>query len=304
MKIKLLSTVLVLFSLNMQKLDAQTDIDGLMMSKNILCSGLIFGNSNWKNYWEGDFKRTNGNIGNIITNQVTFMANYGLGKNTNIIAMFPYFSTKATQGTLIGMSGFQDINLLVKQKIKDKTIKRIDWSLLTTAGISSPSHRYIADYLPLSIGMGAKTAHGRIIIDGQKNNFYVTAASAFILRSNVTIDRDAYYTTHLIYGTKVAMPNVWANNFKIGYRKNADRFIEIIIDQQKTLGGFDIRKNDMPFLSNTMNFWRMGINFKYQLPRSNSFSLVGNIATTLHGRNVGQATLINLGVFFQTSLKK
>jgi len=304
MKIHSLFIILAFFTQGFQKLDAQTDIDGLMMSKHNLCSGLIFGKSNWKNYWEGDFKRTNGNFGNVISNQVTLMANYGLRRNTNIIAMLPYMSNKATQGTMIGMNGLQDLSVLVKQKIKDKTIKQIEWSLLATAGISTPSHKYIADYLPLAIGLGAKTAHGRIIIDGQKNNFYITAASALILRTNVTIDRDAYFTTHLVYGTEVVMPNIWVNNFKIGYRKNADRYVEIIIDQQKTLGGFDIRKNDMPFLSNAMNFWRTGVNFKYQLPQSESFSLIGNIATTLHGRNVGQATMINLGVFFQTSLKQ
>ena len=38
---------------------SQTDIDAIMMEKNALCVGPMYGYSSWKNYWEGTLKREN-----------------------------------------------------------------------------------------------------------------------------------------------------------------------------------------------------------------------------------------------------
>ena len=37
--------------------NAQTEIDGIMMSKKQLCTGAVYQYSAWDNYWEGTFKR-------------------------------------------------------------------------------------------------------------------------------------------------------------------------------------------------------------------------------------------------------
>ena len=46
---------------------SQTPTDGLMMDKGNLCTGFMYTFDQWKNYWEGDLKRENGNIGKITT---------------------------------------------------------------------------------------------------------------------------------------------------------------------------------------------------------------------------------------------
>ena len=46
---------------------SQTEIDGVMMEKNALCVGPMFGYSSWKNYWEGELKRENLNLGTLST---------------------------------------------------------------------------------------------------------------------------------------------------------------------------------------------------------------------------------------------
>mgnify|MGYP006173125013 CR=1 FL=1 len=48
---------------------AQTDIDAIMMEKNAFCVGPGYSYSSWKNYWEGELKKQNANLGRLnITN--------------------------------------------------------------------------------------------------------------------------------------------------------------------------------------------------------------------------------------------
>ena len=63
---------------------AQTEIDGVMMGKGYLCSGIVYESSSWKEYWEGIFKRENLNFGIVSAQKVAVNFNYGISKaNTN-----------------------------------------------------------------------------------------------------------------------------------------------------------------------------------------------------------------------------
>ena len=70
--------------------NAQTDIDALMMPKQNFCGGLMYGQSNWKNSWEGTFKRDNQNLGTVTTSMVNIMGNYGVTDKLNLL--FPALS--------------------------------------------------------------------------------------------------------------------------------------------------------------------------------------------------------------------
>ncbi|HEY6900666.1 MAG TPA: hypothetical protein VI233_08490, partial [Puia sp.] len=63
-------------------------------------------------------------------------------------------------------------------------------------------------------------------------------------------------------------------------------------------GGFDIRKNDMPFPSNAMNATMVGAHFKYTFKKVEGLSLIGGGDYTVAGRNVGQSTAFDAGVFY------
>src|SRR5690349_12144874 len=96
---------------------AQTDVDGIMMNKNNLCTGFQYGISDWDHYWEGKLKRTNENLGHITTQSVTWMGNYGISNKLNVLFSLPYIWTKASAGTLHGVNGLQDLSLMLKYKI-------------------------------------------------------------------------------------------------------------------------------------------------------------------------------------------
>ena len=278
-----------------ESLKAQTDIDAIMMGKNSFCSGFIYNNSNWKNYWEGTKKRDNQNLGKVSTQSVSFVANYGVTKKLNVLAGLPYVTTRASAGTLHGLRGLQDASLWLKYRPLKTNVGKGNISLFTIGGFSFPVSDYVADFLPLSIGMRSKNLSLRGMLDYQYSKWFATASYTYIVRSNIKIDRPSYYTTTMHNTNEVFMPNASQVNVRAGYRST--RFIgEAVFNKWTTLGGFDISKNNMPFPSNRMNATSTGVNFKYNLTKVESFSITGGANYVLAGRNVGQASSLYAGV--------
>ena len=71
--------------------------------------------------------------------------------------------------------------------------------------------------------------------------------------------------------------------------------------QLKTLGGGDIRRQDIPFVSNRMNADRVGGMVMYPIPGLRGLAVNGAAAYTLDGRNVGRATTVTAGVTYMVA---
>ena len=276
---------------------AQTDIDAVMMEKNAFCVGPMFGYSSWKNYWEGTLKRENLNLGTVSTKVFSVMGNYGITNKLNVLFGLPYVLTKASAGQLNGQEGVQDLSLWVKWKAYNTKIASGRLSWFAIGGYSLPISDYTADFLPMSIGLESKNLSLRGMADYQKGSWFGTVSGTYIIRSNVELDRDAYYTTQMHYSNEVDMPDAASFNIRAGYRDKG-LIAEAVFDHWNTLGGFDITRNNMPFPSNEMDMSRIGFNFKYDMPFHPPLSLTGNVMTTISGRNVGQATGFNVGIFY------
>ena len=299
-----LPKLLLLFILITHCSFAQTDIDALMMPKQNFCGGIMYGQSSWKNYWEGTFKRDNRNLGTVTTSMLNIMGNYGVTDKLNLLFGVPYIQTKASGGTLAGQNGIQDLSLTVKYMPVETSLGIGTFSLYTIGSVSTPLSNYVADYLPLSIGLQSSTATARLMVDYQVHQWFATASAAYIARKNISIDRTAYYTNQMHYSNEVSMPNATNINVRMGYR-TSHLIAEAIFDQFTTQGGFDIRKNDMPFPSNKMNAKRIGVNVKYTFHKKLSgLSAIANGNYVFDGRNVGQASGIMAGAFYQMDWTK
>ncbi|HLY71953.1 MAG TPA: hypothetical protein VKR53_19600 [Puia sp.] len=299
---RLLVTLMAAWALYCFPVQAQTDNDAIMMNKYQWCSGATYMHGQWNNYWEGTLKRDNANIGTITTQSLMGMTNYGITDNLNVMAGLPYVWTNASAGTLHGMKGFQDISLFVKWKPITFPIGKGKLSIFGIGGFSTPTTNYIADFLPLSIGLHSTNLLGRLMAYYKKGMFFLRASATYVWRSNITIDQPSYYTTELINTNKVQMPDMMTFNGSAGvYTKY---FIgEVMYDNMTTLGGFDMRRNDMPFPSNKMNSNSIGIHAKYTLPFYTHVSVVAGSDYVLSGRNVGQATDFSLGAFYAFYVK-
>jgi hypothetical protein len=162
---------------------------------------------------------------------------------------------------------------------------------------------YIVDYLPLSIGLKSSTVSGRLLLDYQLGHFFITGSETYTIRGNTKLERNSYYTTSLYLTNEVAMPDVNTVSLRTGYRSS--RLIaEAIITDMKTLGGFDITKNNMPFPSNKMNATSISVNFKYVIPNLSELALVGGANHVIAGRNVGQSTGFYGGFFYVLDFSK
>ncbi|OOQ62230.1 hypothetical protein [Mucilaginibacter pedocola] len=286
-----------------QTVCAQTESDAIMIPKNFVCVAGMYAHNSWDHYWEGTLKRENLNLGTISSNVYNAGVVYGLSNTINVSAFVPYITTKASAGTLRGQRGFQDVNLAFKWMAVREQIGTGILSVHAIATGSIPVGNYQGDYLPFALGSRSKSVALRGLINYQYGRFFVAGAGQYIRRSNITIDRDSYYTTEMHYTNQVALPN--ATNFLVsaGFRSLLLN-VEAIATKYTTLGGFDITRNNMPFPSNRMNATAVGGLIKYmpQQIKGLEFTIGGSYVTS--GRNVGQNTQLMGGIDYVFSVKK
>ena len=289
----LLITLLVTFI----NTHAQTDIDGLIMKKKELCLGTSLANTSFTKYWEGTLKRNNLNLGTVSNTAIMPMCNYGITNKLNILAAIPYISTKASAGQLAGQRGMQDANVFVKYVPYTTQLYKGTLNTIVVVGASTPTTSYTPDLLPLSIGLQSKQLITRLMVDYQRGHWFGTASGSYIYRGNVTLSRATYYTTRMHYTNQVAMPTVTNVNIRGGYR-STQVIAEANLNRWVTNGGFDISRNNMPFVSNTMNSTTAGLHVKYLAKFVQGLSIDADALTTIAGRNVGQSSGVSVGVFY------
>jgi hypothetical protein len=288
-----LSLALIAVPLRAQAID-----DGAMLPRRALAAGFLYAHDSWSQYWEGTLKRDNGNIGTLSTQSVTWMAGYGVTDRLSVMAMLPYVWTHATQGPLHGMSGMQDFTLAAKYQLlatplTDRgTLRAL---VVGTAGI--PAGNYTPDFLPLSIGLASRQFSGRFTLNFQTHQgWFLNGSAAYTWRTKVKLDRPAYYTNgQLILSDEVAMPAVFDYTVSAGYQIGRVS-IPISLTQQRTLGGSDIRRQDMPFVSNRMDFVKLEGLVMYAVPAP-QLGIRFGMSRIVSGRNVGQSTTLTGGLF-------
>ena len=279
---------------------AQVMDDMPLVARRTIDVGVVYSTDRWSRYWEGTLERTNQNIGKLTTENVAFMAAYGVTDRFDVSAMLPYVRTTASQGTLHQMSGVQDFMLTGRYRVlRTPFTSRALFNATVVGAIGAPASSDTPDYLPLSIGSASRRATARLVLGVQSNEWwFVNGSAGYTWRANVHLDRSAYFTQNQLYLTnEVEMPDVADYALSAGYR--AGRLcIPVFVTQQRTRGGGDIRRQDMPFVSNRMNYSRIGAAVQYWLPKSRALSLKLEANTTLDGRNVGESTTLAASAFY------
>lgn len=272
---------------------AQMPNDAIYMSKNTACLALSYNHSSWDKYWENNMLRENLNIGTHTTQSAMAMLAVGVAKDLNIIVGLPYVWTQASAGNLKWQNGIQDASAWIKYRFLNKS----GLSLHAIVGGSIPASNYIPDFLPMSIGMQAKTATGRFMASYRhQTGIYITSSAAYTLRSKIKIDRDSYQADGRVYNTnEVSVPNAYDFSARVGYLKKAIQ-AEGFIEHGACDGGDYIRRNDMPFPTNNMKGTTLGVYAKFQ-PKN--FGVNARASHVISGENAGQSTAFSVGVLYQ-----
>ena len=279
---------------------AQTIEDGIMLSSRPLSATSAYTHDSWDHYWEGGLSRSNGTLGTVTTQAATWTANYALTQRLNEIGSVPYIWTHASRGVLHGQSGFQDLTLAAKYNLIQRPVGPFgSVRLLGVVAGSVPLTCYTPDLLPLSLGNHSTTLTGRGTLNYQGARWlHVNATAAYTWRGNVRLDRSSYYTNGQLYlSNQVALPNVFDYQLMVGYRRH-DRMLVGTFEQQQTRGGGDIRRQDLPFVSNRVNASRAGAVLMYPLPRWHALNYRLTYSNTFEGRNVGQASTFTTGLMY------
>jgi hypothetical protein len=290
----------VLLATGAASLPAQTIDDALMMPRQQLCTGFVYMHDTWDRYWEGSLERGNGNIGTLTTQSVSWVGTYGVTDRVNVIAMVPWVTTGASAGTLSGMDGLQDLTAAVKWNALNTSLTSLGMLqvfLVASGGV--PLSDYTPDFLPMSIGLASRRASSRLSLNFQaEQGWFVEGTGAYTWRDQVTLDRPAHYNgERLVPSDRVAMPDVIDYTFRAGYWKHG-LYAPISFTQQITLGGSDIRRQDMPFVSNRMNSSRVDALAMYYLKKPQNLAVRLGATYTLSGRNVGKSTTFLAGLLY------
>lgn len=291
---------LLLVALGSTPLAAQTIDDGFLMSKTVLTTGVVYSHDRWEEYWEGSYKRSNQNIGTLTTQTAMLTGHYGVTERLSVIAMLPYVWTHSSQGTLHGMRGFQDLTLAAKYRLLAAPFTdRGTLSAFVGGAAGVPLSDYTPDFQPLSIGSASRRISGRFTVAFESHaSWFVSGSAAHTWRNKVVLDRPSYYTDGQLYLTdEVWMPRVLDYVVSAGYRKGR-LYIPVSLTEQRTLGGGDIRRQDMPFVSNRMNFTKVDAFVMYALNIPKVPAVRLGATHTVSGRNVGQSTTITAGAFY------
>lgn len=283
---------------------AQTLEDAEMLQPREVHTTAMYGRDTWDQYWEGSLKRANGNIGTVTTRTITGSVGYGISSKLTVLAALPYVATEASQGVLHGESGRQDLTIMAKYRVLRATIAdRARLNVLAVGGAAMPTADYTPDFLPMSIGLQSRRLMGRSAVHLQdRTGWFVDGYAERVWRSNVTLDRSTYFADgQYVASNEVAMPDLADYRVTIGFQ-NARWCIPVGLTEQRTLGGGDIRRQDMPFVSNRMNYTTGHAEVMYFLPRVAGLRLDLGVMHTLRGRNVGQSTTIMTGLTYALHL--
>jgi len=278
---------------------SQTLTDGLMMSKGNLCTGFMYSHDQWTNYWEGELERDNGNIGKITTQAFTWVGVYGITDKINVIATVPYVKTEASQGTLHSMAGLQDLSVGVKYNFWKKEFTSSAFKAFGVLNFSTPLSDYSPDFYPLSLGTSTTNIAYRLTAFYKlQAGWFANLSGAYTWRSNTTLDRSGYYDGgEYIFSDEVEMPNTFDVFATLGYLKGPIQ-AELQYIQMNTLGGADITRQGMPFVSNRMNFIKTGALVMYYPPFVKNLAVRGAATVTVDGRNVGKSTTFMFGALY------
>lgn len=294
------SLLVVLFTAFAVPVGAQAIDDGIMMTRHSVQAGDVYTHDSWDNYWEGTLKRVNGNIGTITTQTNAWSATYGLTGRLTLIGSVPYVWTQASLGVLQGQKGLQDIILGGKYSFLERSsARRGALRAIVAMDGAFPLSNYTPDFAPLSIGTQSRRLAGRLTLNYQTDRgVYLNGSTAYTRRADVTLDRPYYFTDDQLFLTDVVtMPNVIDSTVSAGYLKHYLN-TNISFSQQITQGGGDIRRQDMPFVSNRVNVSRVGAMAMYAIPKFRTVAFYLSAAYTLDGRNVGQATTVATGLLY------
>lgn len=300
---KLLLILLMLHS-SLGLVHAQTPTDAVMMKQFQACFAVAYDHGTWDHYWEGDYLRTNGNVGTFQKTMINPMIAIGLHDKLNLIISAPHIKTESKEpngGDLQGVSGMQDLGISLKAQVFEQDLGTNKLTLLTNVGFSTPMSNYLSDYMPYSLGFGAPELSVRGIgMFKTLVGIYGMLGAAHLWRGQTEIERDYYYNNGSYYTNIMDVPNAWHFNIAAGIMLFDNSLkLEANYTMLNCTSGDDIRPYNAGQPTNKVEVGQAGFMSQYYFRHIKGLGVLGYYSRILSGRNMGQSSNFGLGVTCQ-----
>lgn len=259
-------------------------IGGWMQGKGRTAVALTYFTDSFNRYYVGQQQTHNPQLGTIAIRGLSLYLGTGVTDWLDVVANVPYASASSDARLWETIGGMQDLQAGIRIRPVSVTIdgSRLDFML---AGVySTPISSYVND-APVTIGHQASGIDGRVVAQlTATNGLFVMAQTGYMARGRVMLDR----------GFEVDVPDAIDFVARAGWGSSsiyADVWLQNIVAQSGTNIGPGV-----PFPSNAQASTRVGATVAYRL--LSELSLIGGIAGTLSGRNVGHATRFSFGVAY------
>lgn len=280
---------------------AQTSLDALMMPKGEICVAVLYEDAKWDRYWEGSFLRNNANVGTFSRKSILPMLVGGITDKVNVIVSLPYVSTSATGGQMAGVDGIQDFGISLKAQLIERNFEKSKLMLFSNLSFSTPASNYLSDYLPFSLGFGARELGIRAI--GQyelEKGAYLRASASYLHRGTTEAERNFYYQDGAFYTSIMDVPDAIHAQIALGSWFLEKRLrIEASLTSLRCSSGDDIRVYNSPQPTNKVDFDRVEGFAQYYFKDIKGLGVIGYYNHLFSGRNMGQFSGYGLGLTYQ-----
>ncbi len=280
---------------------AQTSLDALMMPKGEICIAVLYEDAKWDRYWEGSFLRNNANVGTFTRKSIQPMFVGGITDKVNVIVSLPYVSTSATGGQMAGVDGIQDFGISLKAQLIERNFEKSKLMLFSNLSFSTPASNYLSDYLPFSLGFGARELGIRAI--GQyelEKGLYLRASASYLHRGTTKAERNFYYQDGAFYTSIMDVPDAVHAQVALGSWFLEKRLrVEASLTSLRCSSGDDIRIYNSPQPTNKVDFDRVEGFAQYYFKDIKGLGVIGYYNHMFSGRNMGQFSSYGLGLTYQ-----
>jgi hypothetical protein len=227
----------------------------------------------------------------VTTKSVSLYAEYGFSDRLNFVVSLPYIQTtgQATPATLANngfeneRSGFQDVSIYGKYKIKSYEVMSGNLDIIGALGVETPLGDYNVDeglQSIIAIGNRSTDITGLAIANYKHNSgVFAIGQVGYSVRSN-------------------DVPNAVISELKLGYAASVIYGDIFIANQLSGSDGVDILGQGFTgfFPATRVNYTRIGANMF--VPIVKGFGLTAGVNTYIAGRNLGDSTGAYSGLSF------
>lgn len=227
----------------------------------------------------------------VTTKSVSLYAEYGFSDRLNFVVSLPYIQTtgEATPATLANngfeneRSGFQDVSIYGKYKIKSYEVMSGNLDIIGALGVETPLGDYNVDeglQSIIAIGNRSTDITGLAIANYKHNSgVFAIGQVGYSVRSN-------------------DVPNAVISELKLGYAASVIYGDIYIANQLSGSDGVDILGEGFTgfFPATRVNYTRIGANMF--VPIVKGFGLTAGVNTYIAGRNLGDSTGAYSGLSF------